>query len=161
MKTLKFIGLALLAIVMCVNFSACSNNDDDNGIEGTWGLTKDEVTYRDGHIETEEYDPFKPEENGDDDMIKIKKLSGTTYSLTSYSFRNGKWSSDDSFNYDTNTKKISGTDDEDLTNATSITIKRTSNNTLVIEYTWNPDETEDAEDNFVKDVSTYTLMPEN
>lgn len=30
MKTLRFIGMALLAVVMCVNFIACSDDDDDN-----------------------------------------------------------------------------------------------------------------------------------
>lgn len=30
MKTLRFIGMALLAIVLCVNFSACSDDDEDS-----------------------------------------------------------------------------------------------------------------------------------
>ena len=29
MKTLRFIGMALLAIVLCVNFAACSDDDDE------------------------------------------------------------------------------------------------------------------------------------
>ena len=30
MKTLRFIGMAIIAIIMSVNFVACSDDDDDN-----------------------------------------------------------------------------------------------------------------------------------
>lgn len=38
MKTLRFIGMALLAVVLCVNLVACSDDDEpaQSGIEGTW-----------------------------------------------------------------------------------------------------------------------------
>ena len=36
MKTLRVIGMALVAISMSVNFVACSDDDDDNPIVGTW-----------------------------------------------------------------------------------------------------------------------------
>ena len=36
MKTLRFIGMAIVAIIMSVNFAACSNDDDDNPIVGVW-----------------------------------------------------------------------------------------------------------------------------
>ena len=45
MKTLRLIGMAIVAIVMSVNFTACSDDDDDIDIaqlEGTWGLVRDE-----------------------------------------------------------------------------------------------------------------------
>lgn len=29
MKTLRFIGMALLAVVLCMNFAACSDDDDE------------------------------------------------------------------------------------------------------------------------------------
>ena len=32
MKTLRFIGMAIVAIIMSVNFVACSDDDDDNPI---------------------------------------------------------------------------------------------------------------------------------
>lgn len=45
MKTLRFIGVALLAVLMSVSFSACGGDDDDNGgnnykslIVGKWKL---------------------------------------------------------------------------------------------------------------------------
>lgn len=45
MKTLRLIGMALLAIVMSVSFIACSNDDDDNKeastslVGTTWKVT--------------------------------------------------------------------------------------------------------------------------
>ena len=44
MKTLRFIGMAIVAIIMSVNFVACSDDDDDidvSQLEGTWGLVHD------------------------------------------------------------------------------------------------------------------------
>ena len=46
MKTFKFIGMALLAIVMCVNFTSCSDDDEENNggkstqelLQGVWCL---------------------------------------------------------------------------------------------------------------------------
>ena len=31
MKTFRFIGMALLAIVMCVNFASCSDDEEEQG----------------------------------------------------------------------------------------------------------------------------------
>ena len=40
MKTFRLIGMALFAIMMCVNFTACSSDDDEKNFEssliGTW-----------------------------------------------------------------------------------------------------------------------------
>lgn len=42
MKTFRLIGMALLAIMLCVNFASCSNDDKveniDSEMEGTWYL---------------------------------------------------------------------------------------------------------------------------
>lgn len=37
MKTWRFIGMALLAVILCVNFTACSDDDEQNGNGGTAG----------------------------------------------------------------------------------------------------------------------------
>ena len=45
MKILRFIGMAVIAVIMSVNFVACSDDDEDIDtaqLEGTWGLTNDE-----------------------------------------------------------------------------------------------------------------------
>lgn len=46
MKTLRFIGIALLTVLLSVSLSSCSKSDDDNGgsIEGTW-IEKSITTY--------------------------------------------------------------------------------------------------------------------
>ena len=39
MKTLRFIGTTLLMIVLCLNFTACGDDDDDdpsNPLVGVW-----------------------------------------------------------------------------------------------------------------------------
>lgn len=39
MKTFRLIGMALFAIMMCVNFTACSSDDEENfesSLIGTW-----------------------------------------------------------------------------------------------------------------------------
>ena len=45
MKTLRFIGMAVIAVIMSVNFTACSDDDEDdkqsNTIIGTWEVTGD------------------------------------------------------------------------------------------------------------------------
>lgn len=35
MKTFRLIGMALLAVVMCVNFASCSDDEDENNDGGT------------------------------------------------------------------------------------------------------------------------------
>ena len=55
MKTLRFIGMALLAVVLSVSFSSCSDDDDDgssysvNDVTGVWqcvSQTGDENEYK-------------------------------------------------------------------------------------------------------------------
>jgi len=35
MKTFRLIGMALFAIMMCVNFTACSSDDDEENFESS------------------------------------------------------------------------------------------------------------------------------
>lgn len=49
MKTLRFIGMAIIAVIMSVNFAACSSDDEnksDSPLVGTWMMTK---SIKDGH----------------------------------------------------------------------------------------------------------------
>ena len=36
MKTLRLIGTTLLMVVLCLNFTACGDDDDENPLIGTW-----------------------------------------------------------------------------------------------------------------------------
>ena len=77
MKTLRFIGITLLTVLMSVAISSCSKSDDDNGggdtsasIEGIW--------YKMSKIEYEL-------KNGEPDFSKIVRshdYSGTNHSWT-------------------------------------------------------------------------------
>ena len=88
MKTLKFIGIALLTVLMSVSFSACGgSDDDDNGgggdtsssIEGTWYL-KSEKWFTDESRTT----VSSEKTYGDyaDNRIWVIKKSGDGISLT-------------------------------------------------------------------------------
>lgn len=61
MKTLRFIGMALIAVVMCVNFAACSDDEEEDksgdaaSLIGTWKVVK--TVYDNGEIiDGEEHD---------------------------------------------------------------------------------------------------------
>lgn len=62
MKTLRFIGMALIAIIMSVNFVACSDDDDENNnpLIGTWinseGNTTMTWTFKTNGTGVEKYD---------------------------------------------------------------------------------------------------------
>ena len=54
MKTLRFIGMAIIAVVISVNFVACSSDDDDENesnspLVGTWVNieNRNSVEYKD------------------------------------------------------------------------------------------------------------------
>lgn len=58
MKTLRLIGMAIVAVMMCVNFASCSKDDDDKSgdaasLVGKWKIEK---TNYEG--ETEEWDGY-------------------------------------------------------------------------------------------------------
>ena len=59
MKTLRLLGLALVAILLCVNFTSCSKSDDDDPAEetpslvGTWNWSADSNIPYPGNLEFE------------------------------------------------------------------------------------------------------------
>lgn len=99
MKTLRLIGMALLAVVLCVNFTACSDDDDESlateNLEGTWGLTHSKGSVYDsnsGQKTPFEFtcDPYNPE-NSNCIKIDVRKLADNSYSWTIYEVDNGGW----------------------------------------------------------------------
>ena len=98
MKTLRLIGMAVIAVIMSVNFAACSDDDDDtidtSSLEGTWGLVRSagwELCSEETEKDTWNYtnDPYNPDY--DSEKIVIKKLSDNTYSITSYYHSGSDW----------------------------------------------------------------------
>lgn len=59
MKTLRLIGMALIAIVMSVNFVACSDDDDENPLFGTWVSV-----YTENSVEYKEVETFNSDGTG-------------------------------------------------------------------------------------------------
>ena len=92
MKTLRFIGMAIVAIIMSVNFVACSDDDEDidvSQLEGTWGLVRSagwelcsEETEKDEWDDS--YDPYNLSNESDSEKLVIKKLTDNTYSVAAY-----------------------------------------------------------------------------
>ena len=105
MRTLRLIGFAIIAIVMSVNFAACSDDDEDidvSQLEGTWGLVRS-AGWESCNEETEreewDYtcDPYNPDSgDGECEKLVIKKLTDNTYSVAAYYYYGSKWQMDGS-----------------------------------------------------------------
>lgn len=83
MRTLRFIGMTLLMVVLSVNFTACSDDDDEdkpaNSIIGTWEVTGGS----DGYDIGEKYTFYSNgtvsvEYEGDTGIFKYKLNSDST-----------------------------------------------------------------------------------
>lgn len=84
MKTFRLIGMVLLAVVMCVNFTSCSNDDEEQGetysVEGTWLMQSLK-----GYIETADNKEILDESYPD---LQESKLIITKVSNNKYRFDN-------------------------------------------------------------------------
>ena len=101
MKTLRFIGTALLAVVLCVNFAACSDDDDEPNGETPSGKTlkPSSLTWMDGSWTDYSYDAQgrvskveEYDETGDlDNSTTIEYNDNNIVAITnsSFGFRNG------------------------------------------------------------------------
>lgn len=136
MKTLRFIGMAIIAVIMSVNFVACSSDDDDENksdspLVGTWMMTK---SIKDGHTRI-------PGQNGfDSGLGLVFSANGTFYNLVeNEKAEDGKYSYDEKGNALT----LIYTDDETV----HCTVKSFSESALIISYT---EDSSIREDYFVK-----------
>ena len=86
MKTFRLIGLVLLAIMLCVNFASCSNDDKvgdiDSGIEGTWYLLASQGYGIYDNGQKEEWDEKYPDLK--ENKMVIVKLSENNYLIKIY-----------------------------------------------------------------------------
>ncbi|MDR5579849.1 MULTISPECIES: lipocalin family protein [Bacteroides] len=134
MKTLRFIGMAIIAVIMSVNFAACSSDDEnksDSPLVGTWMMTK---SIKDGHTRI-------PGQNGfDSGLGLVFSANGTFYNLVeNEKAEDGKYSYDEKGNALT----LIYTDDETV----HCTVKSFSESALIISYT---EDSSIREDYFVK-----------
>ena len=136
MKTLRFIGMAIIAVIMSVNFAACSSDDDDENksdspLVGTWMMTK---SIKDGHTRI-------PGQNGfDSGLGLVFSANGTFYNLVeNEKVEEGKYSYDEKGN----TLTLIYIDDDTV----YCTVKSLSEFALIISYT---EGSSTREDYFVK-----------
>lgn len=150
MRIFRLIKMALLAIIISVNLTACSDDDKDvnsNSLEGTWGLTEATFLERGSGAEqseswTEIYNPFNPTQ--DCTKIVIQKSTDNSYFIQPFYYYNSQWNNIDKFlcTWDGNVliggEKIFFNDLEDLENieGTAIIQNLTSEQlVLLIRYT--------------------------
>ncbi len=89
MKTFRLIGIAFLAIVLCVNFTACSDDNEEEtfgNIEGTW-LLQSSKGYIENSNEKETWNESYPD-------LQEGKLVITKVSNNKYKFEEYYWSHD-------------------------------------------------------------------
>lgn len=89
MKTFRFIGMALLAIVMCVNFASCSDDDEEEqgetySIEGTW-LLQSSKGYIENSNDKNTWDESYPDLQ--ETKLEITKNSNGKYTFKEYYLR--------------------------------------------------------------------------
>ena len=76
MKTFRFIGMALFAVLMCVNFASCSGSDDDPTEENVTDLNKIIIgTWV---------------QDGDDDVMVIKSDKTVTWYENEADYKNNE-----------------------------------------------------------------------
>ena len=92
--------MAVIAIIMSVNFVACddeeedSNTIDTSSLVGTWGLVRCagwEVCSEETEKDVWEWtsDPFNPDY--DSEKIRIEKIAESSYSISSYYYSSSGW----------------------------------------------------------------------
>ena len=98
MKTFRLIGMALLAVVMCVNFASCSSDDDEEEIsaslEGTWYYDYGEgweLYNGKKYPWSADPDPYNPNDRDASTKMEIKKVGENQYSISTYYYNNGAW----------------------------------------------------------------------
>lgn len=126
--------MAIIAVIMSVNFAACSSDDEnksDSPLVGTWMMTK---SIKDGHTRI-------PGQNGfDSGLGLVFSANGTFYNLVeNEKAEDGKYSYDEKGN----TLALIYTDDETV----HCTVKSFSESALIISYT---EDSSIREDYFVK-----------
>ena len=95
MKTLRLLGMALIAILVSVNFAACSGDEEEQGetfnIEGTW-LLQSSKGYIENSNDKETWDESYPDLQ--ETKLEIIKNSDVKYTFKEYYFQNDSWEND-------------------------------------------------------------------
>lgn len=128
--------MAIVAVIMSVNFAACSDDDEDidtNQLEGTWGMVHAEGYF---HNEgenfpfNETFDPTNPIE--DYEKMVISKESDNIYSVVNYVYHNNQWVMEDTDRFTLDGTTIFPVDSEN-DGPSSMKIVKVNSQELVIE----------------------------
>lgn len=82
MKTLRIIGMAVIAVIMSVNFAACGDDDDFDTADliGLWeGVSSDSVEKENGQIvdtDTDDLSDVRMRFNSDGTLVGYEKVNG-------------------------------------------------------------------------------------
>lgn len=100
MRTLRIIGMAIVAIVMSVNFAACGDDDDDfdtADLIGLWeGVSSDSVEKENGQIvdtDTEDLSDVRMRFNSDGTLVGYEKVNGVWIEeayVATWAYKDGK-----------------------------------------------------------------------
>lgn len=136
MKTLRFIGMAIVAIIMSVNFAACSDDDDDIDVAELLGLW--EPIHAEGYWTEDDgtRTPFDRDINAasnDEDYTRIEFLGEGIYKA--YYYYNGWQTEDaeDNLTYQISGNKIQIKNNTDNEVEESVIVSLTSNQ-LIVEW---------------------------
>lgn len=98
MKTLRFFGMTLLMVLCAVNFTACSDDDEEsldlNSLEGIWICVHSKGwEFCSNATEKEEWDEdYDPNNlNGDSERIIITKIVDNKYSFSFGYYSGANW----------------------------------------------------------------------
>lgn len=96
MKTLRFIGMAIIAVIMSVNFMACSDDDEEdkqsNTVIGTWQVTASTYNEEIGDTYTFYSDGkglLEWEDNDGNDSGTFKYKVNSDYTTISIDYEDG------------------------------------------------------------------------
>lgn len=100
MKTLRIIGMAVIAVIMSVNFAACGDDDDDFNtadLIGLWeGVSSDSVEKENGQIvdtDTDDLSDVRMRFNSDGTLIGYEKVNGVWVEedyVSTWTYKDGK-----------------------------------------------------------------------
>lgn len=156
MKTLRLFGLTLMAVLLSVNFTSCSDDDEPiamEQLEGTWIMTRHRYEYieKDDNRKDSGDDKFDASKEEDGMMkFEIKKTGENTYQVEEFEYYTSS-GSENWHSYGIETYELKGNrlvDPDDTDDYYDI---RSLNSTTLVLYT----EFEDQDD---KDFDEITLQ---
>lgn len=149
-----YLWAMMLVAVLCVGFTSCDNDDDDDdedvvtgeGIVGTWQFISVDNHFYDGHVETENFEPY---ESIFSQFIKFNANGTGTF----YEYEGGYGWDVDGFRYTYDAENQLIITDEDGTQA--LEVRSLTDKNLVIKF-------KDTDDNDVDyQVQTYKRVSED